>query len=153
MQEGHAKQTEEEFEAVVVAIGNYHEPNLVSRLRFKQATAFDDHFDSRCALSKRVRVRAPLQPDIAGMDAFPGLQLHCHNFRHNEPFRDQRVLVVGASYSGVPLSPPCHAPTHLATGCEGKRGCLNMTDLSTVEGVQNQELSRDSIKRKGVRSP
>ena len=41
-----------------------------------------------------------MQPDIAGMDSFPGRQLHCHNFRHNKPFRDQRVLVVGASFSG-----------------------------------------------------
>ncbi|CAL5222037.1 g4330 [Coccomyxa viridis] len=63
--------TAEEFDAVVVAIGNYHEPNL---------------------------------PDIAGMDDFPGRQLHCHNFRHNEPFRDERVLVVGASYSGIELA-------------------------------------------------
>lgn len=42
-----------------------------------------------------------MQPEIEGMDSFPGLQMHCHNFRHNEPFRDQRVLVVGASFSGA----------------------------------------------------
>lgn len=41
-----------------------------------------------------------MQPDIAGIDSFPGKQLHCHNFRHNEPFRGERVLVVGASFSG-----------------------------------------------------
>ena len=42
-----------------------------------------------------------MQPHIEGMDSFPGLQMHCHNFRHSEPFRDQRVLVVGASFSGA----------------------------------------------------
>ena len=120
MQEGDAEQTEEEFEAVVVAIGNYHEPNLVSRLRCMQVTASGDDSDNTCALRKRVTVRAPVQPDVAGMDAFPGLQMHCHNFRHNEPFRDQRVLVVGASYSGALLSPPCHATLHLAIGFTGK---------------------------------
>ena len=48
-----------------------------------------------------------MQPHIEGMDSFPGLQMHCHNFRHSEPLRDQRVLIVGASFSGASS---CHMP-------------------------------------------
>ncbi|EIE23106.1 FAD/NAD(P)-binding domain-containing protein [Coccomyxa subellipsoidea C-169] len=59
------------FDAVVVAVGNYHEPNL---------------------------------PDVEGLDDFPGLQMHCHNFRHAERFRDQTVVVVGASFSGEEIA-------------------------------------------------
>ena len=40
------------------------------------------------------------QPDIEGMESFPGLQMHCHNYRHAELFQGSRVLVVGASFSG-----------------------------------------------------
>jgi hypothetical protein len=35
------------------------------------------------------------------MDSFPGMQLHCHNYRHAELFQGKRVLVVGASFSGL----------------------------------------------------
>ena len=34
------------------------------------------------------------------MESFPGLQMHCHNYRHAELFQGNRVLVVGASFSG-----------------------------------------------------
>ena len=150
--EGEAKRTEEDFEAVVVAIGNYHEPNLVSRLTCKQVRASGDHSDNTCALRKRVTVRAPMQPDVAGMDAFPGLQMHCHNFRHNEPFRDQRVLVVGASYSGAPLH---HVMHHYVQelGVQAREECLNVTDLERGEGCAKSRACESSCRLKGVRSP
>ena len=31
----------------------------------------------------------PNLPDIAGMDAFPGLQIHSHNYRAPQQFKDQ----------------------------------------------------------------
>ena len=91
--------TAEEFDAVVIAIGNYHEPNLVTHLSPYIYTVPDVRQIPRhiCRPSRHNRC---VQPDVAGMDSFPGRQLHCHNFRHNEAFRDQRVLVVGASFSG-----------------------------------------------------
>ncbi|BDA50060.1 Flavin-containing monooxygenase FMO GS-OX3 [Coccomyxa sp. Obi] len=61
----------EVYDAVVVAVGNYHEPNL---------------------------------PSVEGMDAFPGLQMHCHNYRHSDIFRGKRVVVVGASFSGEEIA-------------------------------------------------
>jgi cation diffusion facilitator CzcD-associated flavoprotein CzcO len=42
----------------------------------------------------------PNLPDVKGMAAFPGRQLHCHNYRHNASFKGETVLVVGASFSG-----------------------------------------------------
>lgn len=38
---------------------------------------------------------------VPGMDAWAGVQLHSHNFRGAAAFKGQRVLVVGASFSGV----------------------------------------------------
>jgi thioredoxin reductase len=46
----------------------------------------------------------PRIPDISGMDSFPGLQMHSHNYRDPERFRDLNVLVIGASNSGEDIS-------------------------------------------------
>ena len=43
---------------------------------------------------------APRCPDIKGSDIFPGQVMHSHNYRHNEGFRGQVVVLVGASASG-----------------------------------------------------
>ena len=43
----------------------------------------------------------PNLPDVPGLLEFPGRQLHCHNFRRSDSFKGQRVLVVGASFSGL----------------------------------------------------
>ena len=66
-----AKQSHHEFDAVVVCIGNYHQPNL---------------------------------PDVKGIDDFPGLQMHAHNYRSAAMFTQQTVIIVGASFSGKTLS-------------------------------------------------
>ncbi|KAK9830413.1 hypothetical protein WJX72_011637 [[Myrmecia] bisecta] len=42
----------------------------------------------------------PRLPDVAGAAAFPGRQLHSHNYRENSAFAGQAVVVVGASASG-----------------------------------------------------
>ena len=48
----------------------------------------------------------PNLPEPLARDAvsFPGLKLHSHNYRDAEPFKDMRVLVVGASNSGEDIS-------------------------------------------------
>ena len=61
------EQSHYEFDAVVVCVGNYHQPNL---------------------------------PDVQGIDDFPGLQMHAHNYRDAAMFKDQNVIIVGASFSG-----------------------------------------------------
>ena len=42
----------------------------------------------------------PNLPNVAGSDSWPGLQMHSHNYRTPDVFRDQVVVVVGASNSG-----------------------------------------------------
>ena len=62
-----SEQSDYEFDAVVVCVGNYHQPNL---------------------------------PNVKGIDDFPGLQMHAHNYRDPAMFAGQVVIVVGASFSG-----------------------------------------------------
>ncbi|CAN6288828.1 unnamed protein product [Urochloa humidicola] len=41
---------------------------------------------------------------IPGVDAWPGKQMHSHNYRVPEPFHDQVVIVIGASASAFDIS-------------------------------------------------
>ncbi len=43
---------------------------------------------------------APRCPEVKGSDVFPGQAMHSHNYRHNEAFKGQIVVLVGASASG-----------------------------------------------------
>lgn len=69
VQEDAHEQRQYEFDAVVICVGNYHQPNL---------------------------------PDVMGIDDFPGLQMHAHNYRSPAMFTGQNVIIVGASFSGQP---------------------------------------------------
>ncbi|KAJ0960230.1 hypothetical protein J5N97_001942 [Dioscorea zingiberensis] len=46
----------------------------------------------------------PRIADIPGIDAWPGQQLHSHNYRVPDPFIDQVVLLIGSSASAVDIS-------------------------------------------------
>lgn len=46
----------------------------------------------------------PNKPSFPGFDSFPGRILHSHDFRGADEFKDQRLLVVGASYSAEDLA-------------------------------------------------
>ncbi|XP_047093819.1 flavin-containing monooxygenase FMO GS-OX-like 4 [Lolium rigidum] len=46
----------------------------------------------------------PRIASIPGVDAWPGKQMHSHNYRVPEPFLDQVVIVIGASASAVDIS-------------------------------------------------
>eukprot|EP00884_Botryococcus_braunii_P004143 jgi/Botrbrau1/1372/Bobra.0063s0080.2 len=46
----------------------------------------------------------PNLPIVEGMGSTPIQQMHSHNFRTGEPFREKTVLVVGASFSGEELA-------------------------------------------------
>ena len=77
------EQSQYEFDAVVVCVGNYHQPNL---------------------------------PDVRGIDDFPGLQMHAHNYRSAAMFTGKTVIIVGASFSGETLS--WLQQPYVATGCK-----------------------------------
>ncbi|KAL0040645.1 hypothetical protein WJX79_000450 [Trebouxia sp. C0005] len=63
--------------------------------------AFDDlagqSKDSRRFPSHEEVLRCP---EVKGSDVFPGQVTHSHNYRHNEAFKGQTVVLVGASASG-----------------------------------------------------
>ena len=47
------------------------------------------------------------EPRIAtkpGMDEFPGLMMHSHNYREPKPFKGKRVVIIGASNSGTDIA-------------------------------------------------
>uniref|UniRef100_A0A804LNB7 Flavin-containing monooxygenase n=3 Tax=Zea mays TaxID=4577 RepID=A0A804LNB7_MAIZE len=46
----------------------------------------------------------PRVPGIRGIDNWSGKQIHSHNYRTPEPFRDQNVVVVGFSTSGIDIA-------------------------------------------------
>jgi cation diffusion facilitator CzcD-associated flavoprotein CzcO len=48
--------------------------------------------------------RAPFIPDWPGRETFAGRLLHSAEYRNAEPFRDQRVLVVGPGCSGMEIA-------------------------------------------------
>ena len=42
----------------------------------------------------------PLVPEISGLESFPGLVMHSHDYRHPEVFQGKRVVIFGAGSSG-----------------------------------------------------
>lgn len=46
----------------------------------------------------------PLVPKIRGINKWRGKQMHSHNYRTPEPFRDQSVVVVGLGASGIDIA-------------------------------------------------
>ena len=50
----------------------------------------------------------PNFPTYPGLDTFPGHVLHSHDFRDSKSFKDQRVVVIGASYSAEDIALQLH---------------------------------------------
>ncbi|XP_055591320.1 uncharacterized protein LOC129743361 [Uranotaenia lowii] len=46
----------------------------------------------------------PLYPEIEGRRRFKGLQLHSHEYRCPDRFRDKKVVMIGGSHSGMDIS-------------------------------------------------
>lgn len=46
----------------------------------------------------------PMVPKIRGISSWSGKQIHSHNYRTPEPFRDQNVVVVGFAASGIDIA-------------------------------------------------
>ncbi|KAL3366121.1 hypothetical protein AABB24_010994 [Solanum stoloniferum] len=50
------------------------------------------------------RFTEPQIADIPGIEVWPGKQIHSHNYRVPEPFRDQVIVVIGAATSASDIS-------------------------------------------------
>ena len=46
----------------------------------------------------------PIVPEIPGLESFPGLVMHSHEYRHPEVFQEKRVVILGAGSSGEDIS-------------------------------------------------
>ncbi|XP_061391053.1 senecionine N-oxygenase-like [Musca vetustissima] len=53
----------------------------------------------------------PLYPTIKGLETYQGQQIHSHDYKNAERFRDQSVLIIGAGPSGMDL---CHEISKVA---------------------------------------
>ena len=49
----------------------------------------------------------PNKPTFVGMETFPGIIIHAHDFREALQYKNRRVLVVGASYSAEDIALQC----------------------------------------------
>src|SRR5690554_5743770 len=50
----------------------------------------------------------PNMPFFKGIDNFPGVVMHAHDFRGADPFKGQRILLVGSSYSAEDIGVQCY---------------------------------------------
>ncbi|VEN41237.1 unnamed protein product [Callosobruchus maculatus] len=46
----------------------------------------------------------PIYPEVIGEELFQGKKEHSRDYRHNGPYKDKRVLIIGAGPSGVDLT-------------------------------------------------
>ncbi len=65
-----------------------------------EVTAGERTFRSRSVVVTTGFTRVPYRPSWPGLDGFPGPVLHSSEYKNGEPFRGQRVLVVGFGNSG-----------------------------------------------------
>nr|CBX26643.1 flavin-dependent monooxygenase (ZvFMOa) [Zonocerus variegatus] len=69
----------------------------------------------------------PLYPNVEGRTIFRGRQIHAHEFRCPDSFRNRRVLVIGAGPSGHDLA--------LNISYVAKQVFISRRELKTVEGL------------------
>ena len=50
----------------------------------------------------------PNMPYFKGIDNFPGAVMHAHDFRGADQFKDQRLLLIGSSYSAEDIGVQCY---------------------------------------------
>lgn len=71
---------------------------------FQVLTKAGTFYQARTLIAATGPFRQPHVPTFAGQEQFQGQILHAASYRHPEPFRDQRVLVVGAGNSAVQIA-------------------------------------------------
>ncbi|KAJ6876791.1 flavin-containing monooxygenase FMO GS-OX-like 4 [Populus alba x Populus x berolinensis] len=65
---------------------------------------FADHEDFDAVVVCVGHFTQPRIAEIPGIDLWPGKQIHSHNYRIPEPFRDQIIILIGASASAADIS-------------------------------------------------
>ncbi|KAL6645367.1 hypothetical protein ACP70R_016975 [Stipagrostis hirtigluma subsp. patula] len=91
--DGQDEEEEEAFDAVVVCNGHYTEPRVA-----------DIPGTTRCCMRGLEMILDADRGGAAGVDAWPGKQMHSHSYRVPDPFLDQVVVIIGAQNSGADIS-------------------------------------------------
>ncbi|MCQ6255086.1 NAD(P)/FAD-dependent oxidoreductase [Pseudomonas sp. Q11] len=71
---------------------------------FRITATNGQHFLARALVVASGAFSRPYTPDIQGLESFNGTQLHSAEYRHAEPFRAKRIVVVGAANSAVQIA-------------------------------------------------
>ena len=74
---------------------------MVSAKCLSSGQVTQDEFDAILVCNGHYSV--PAYPEIKNIDSFKGLQMHSHDFRIPEPFKDLRVAILGAASSGMDI--------------------------------------------------
>lgn len=77
----------------------------------------------------------PRIADIPGSDKWPGKQMHSHNYRIPEPFRDQVVICIGSSASAVDIS----------RDIAGVAKEVHVASRSAPDGTTKKQLGYDNM--------
>jgi putative flavoprotein involved in K+ transport len=75
-----------------------------SETDFQVTTATGEHYQACSIIAATGPFRQPALPHVPGQDRFKGQILHSAAYRRPDPFRGQRVLVVGAGNSAVQIA-------------------------------------------------
>lgn len=79
----------------------------------------------------------PNMPHFEGIDAFPGVVMHAHDFRGADPFVDQDILLVGSSYSAEDIAVQCYKHGTKSVTISYR---TNPIDMKWPEGIQELPL-------------
>lgn len=90
------------FHHLVIAVTRRHEKWKVRVKDLKIDASFEEEFDAVVVCSGHNSV--PNMPSYEGSSVFRGVQIHSHDYRIPEPFRDQNVMLVGFGPSGVDIA-------------------------------------------------
>ncbi|KAK8578203.1 hypothetical protein V6N13_047057 [Hibiscus sabdariffa] len=69
---------------------------------YKSKVEFDDEIYDAVVVCNG-HYTEPRIAEIPGINSWPGKQMHSHNYRSPEPFRDQVVILIGSSSSAVDI--------------------------------------------------
>lgn len=72
-----------------------------SRRNGNDGSEFDETYDAVVVCNGHYT--EPRVAEIPGIELWPGRQIHSHNYRTPEPFRDQIVVMIGSSASAVDI--------------------------------------------------
>ncbi|KAL2348139.1 hypothetical protein Fmac_002139 [Flemingia macrophylla] len=91
----HTDRVDELYDAVIVCNGHYVQPRLPHILGYFLSLSFIYAFR---------KIKDIVLLLFPGINAWPGKQMHSHNYRTPQPFQDQVVVLIGSSASAVDIS-------------------------------------------------